>query len=79
MANAPVPSSYFHRSARPRLGSTASRQVSLWLPEPLVQRLADEVGNPNGLSLSDSIRTTLETGLDARKKQCQVEKEKEEK
>jgi metal-responsive CopG/Arc/MetJ family transcriptional regulator len=41
--------------------------VSVRLPEDLVQRLS-EVGNEEGLSLSDTIRVVLERGLSAGKR-----------
>jgi hypothetical protein len=54
------PSSYF-RTASPRRAG-ASKLVSIRLPEELIQRLA-EVGNEEGLSLSDTVRLVLERGL----------------
>jgi metal-responsive CopG/Arc/MetJ family transcriptional regulator len=59
-------SEYF--AASPRVsGGSASHMVSVRLPEDLVQRLA-EVGNEEGLSLSDTIRVVLERGLSAGKR-----------
>jgi len=56
-----VPSAYFGASGRRRT-SSGTHLVSVRLPEELVQRLA-EVGNEEGLSLSDTIRLVLERGL----------------
>ena len=55
------PSKYFlaaSRSQRP----AASQLVSIRVPEDLIRRLA-EVGNEEGLSMSDTIRLVLERGL----------------
>lgn len=56
----PSPSSYFQAAARAR--PAASQLVSIRLPEDLIRRLA-EVGNEQGLSMSDTIRLVLERGL----------------
>ena len=55
------PSSYFRAASTPRRAGT-SKLVSIRLPEELIQRLA-EVGNEEGLSLSDTVRLVLERGL----------------
>jgi hypothetical protein len=55
------PSSYFRAASPPRRSGT-SKLVSIRLPEELIQRLA-EVGNEEGLSLSDTVRLVLERGL----------------
>jgi hypothetical protein len=55
------PSSYFRATSSSRRSGT-SRLVSIRLPEELLQRLA-EVGNEEGLSLSDTVRLVLERGL----------------
>ncbi len=55
------PSTYFvaaSRSQRP----APSQLVSIRIPEDLIRRLA-EVGNEEGLSMSDTIRLVLERGL----------------
>lgn len=57
----PSPSSYFQAAARARPGPS-SQLVSIRLPEDLIRRLAD-VGNEQGLSMSDTIRLVLERGL----------------
>ena len=57
------PSAYFSSSRRGRTAS-ASHLVSVRLPEDLLQRLA-EVGNEEGLAMSDTIRLVLERGLAA--------------
>jgi predicted DNA-binding protein len=57
----PSPSSYFQAGARSRRAAT-SQLVSIRLPEELIRRLA-EVGNQEGLSMSDTIRLVLERGL----------------
>ncbi|MHB1446999.1 MAG: hypothetical protein ACYCTI_01675 [Acidimicrobiales bacterium] len=55
------PSSYF-RAASSSQRRTTSQLVSIRFPEELLQRLA-EVGNEEGLSLSDTVRLVLERGL----------------
>jgi hypothetical protein len=42
--------------------------VSIRLPEDLIQRMA-EVGNEEGLSLSDTVRLVLERGLTTTERQ----------
>jgi hypothetical protein len=59
-------SEYFATSTR-QSGGSSSHMVSVRLPEDLVQRLS-EVGNEEGLSLSDTIRVVLERGLSAGKR-----------
>ena len=61
MESQPSPSSYFQAAARSRRTAT-SQLVSIRLPEDLIRRLA-EVGNEQGLSMSDTIRLVLERGL----------------
>ena len=60
------PSNYFSTTSRARLGSDSPKMVSMWLPDELIKRLASEVGNKAGLSMSDTIRTVLEDGLAVR-------------
>jgi hypothetical protein len=55
------PAQYFRAASRAKRGST-SQLISVRLPEELVQRLAD-VGNQEGLAMSDTIRVVLERGL----------------
>ncbi len=55
------PSTYFKAAARTQQAAT-SQLVSIRLPEDLIRRLA-EVGNEEGLSMSDTIRLVLERGL----------------
>jgi hypothetical protein len=57
----PSPSSYFSAATRSRRAAT-TQLVSIRLPEELIRRLA-EVGNQEGLSMSDTIRLVLERGL----------------
>lgn len=57
------PSSLFVGSSRQSTKS-ASRLISVRLPEELLERLAD-VGNEQGLSMSDTIRLVLERGIRA--------------
>jgi antitoxin component of RelBE/YafQ-DinJ toxin-antitoxin module len=45
----------------------SSQLVSVRLPVELLERLAD-VGNVQGLAMSDTIRLVLERGLSAKKK-----------
>ena len=59
------PSQYFSSSSRNR-GKSASRMISVRLPEDLLQRLA-AVGNDEGLAMSDTIRLVLERGLMSKK------------
>jgi len=61
MRQHPVPSQYFRSGSRAKK-STTSHLISVRLPEELVERLA-EVGNEEGLALSDTIRLVLERGL----------------
>jgi predicted DNA binding CopG/RHH family protein len=57
----PSPSSYFKAASRSQRATT-SQLVSIRVPEDLIRRLA-EVGNEEGLSMSDTIRLVLERGL----------------
>ena len=59
------PSRYFQSSGRERTGLQA-HLISVRLADELLQRLA-EVGNEEGLAMSDTIRLVLERGLAARK------------
>ena len=59
------PSRYFSASGRERTGRTP-HLISVRLPDELLQRLA-EVGNEEGLAMSDTIRLVLERGLAGRK------------
>ncbi len=56
-----VPSAYFTTGQRAQRPS-ASHLVSVRLPDELLRRLA-EVGNQEGLAMSDTIRLVLERGL----------------
>lgn len=60
------PSQYFNASPKNRQGSS-SQLISVRLPVELIERLAD-VGNEQGLAMSDTIRFVLERGLTERKK-----------
>ena len=60
-ANRAGPSSYFSAASRAQR-PPASHLISIRLPDELVRRLA-EVGNEQGLSMSDTIRLVLERGL----------------
>ena len=55
------PSKYFVAASRSQR-SAPSQLVSIRVPEDLILRLA-EVGNEEGLSMSDTIRLVLERGL----------------
>src|SRR6266566_4833030 len=57
------PSSYFSSGSRAPRAST-SHLISLRLSDELMRRLA-EVGNDEGLAMSDTIRLVLEHGLGA--------------
>lgn len=59
------PSRYFQTSGRERSG-LQTNLISVRLADELLQRLA-EVGNEEGLAMSDTIRLVLERGLAARK------------
>lgn len=59
------PSRYFQTSGRERSG-LQTHLISVRLADELLQRLA-EVGNEEGLAMSDTIRLVLERGLAARK------------
>ena len=58
-----TPSQYFAVASRARRNTT-SGLVSVRLPDDLLRRLA-EVGNEQGLAMSDTIRLVLERGLAA--------------
>jgi hypothetical protein len=60
------PSAYFTTGSRARTAS-ASRLISIRLSDDLIRRLA-EVGNDEGLAMSDTIRLILERGLAAPKR-----------
>lgn len=61
MTESPSAGQYFNASSRNGMrGST--RMVSVRMPEELLLRLA-EVGNEEGLAMSDTIRLVLERGL----------------
>jgi len=57
------PSSYFPSGSRAPRAST-SHLISLRLSDELMRRIA-EVGNDEGLAMSDTIRLVLEHGLGA--------------
>ena len=60
------PSAYFTTGSRSKAAS-ASRLISVRLSDDLIRRLA-EVGNDEGLAMSDTIRLILERGLAATKR-----------
>jgi hypothetical protein len=60
-ANRAGPSSYFSAASRAEKPA-ANHLISIRLSDELVRRLA-EVGNEEGLSMSDTIRLVLERGL----------------
>lgn len=59
--NRSAPSAYFDAASRARQPAP-SHLISIRLSDELVRRLA-EVGNEEGLSMSDTIRLVLERGL----------------
>jgi hypothetical protein len=61
----PVPSAYFQAASRASRAPT-NQLISVRLPDDLIRRLA-EVGNDEGLAMSDTIRLVLERGLAATK------------
>ena len=62
MSNPRSPSRYFSTSGRERTGGRAQHLISVRLSDELLQRLA-EIGNEQGLAMSDTIRLVLERGL----------------
>ncbi len=56
-----APSAYFKTGSRARTAS-GSHLISVRLSDDLVRRLA-QVGNDEGLAMSDTIRLVLERGL----------------
>jgi len=66
MSSSRSPSEYFASSGRERTGGRAQHLISVRLPDELLRRLA-EVGNEEGLAMSDTIRLVLERGLAGRK------------
>ena len=60
------PSKYFEASSR-NSGRPATQLISVRLPEELLQRLA-EIGNEEGLAMSDTLRLVLERGIRSGKK-----------
>lgn len=62
MASRNSPSRYFQSSANRTREKGSSHLISFRLSDDLLQRLA-EVGNQEGLSLSDTLRLVLERGL----------------
>jgi hypothetical protein len=63
------PSTYFSSGSRAPRAST-SHLISVRLSDDLVRRLA-EVGNSEGLAMSDTIRLVLERGLTSAKRKKQ--------
>jgi hypothetical protein len=63
MSNRVTPSQYFVAPSRAKRNTT-SGLVSVRLSDELLRRLA-EVGNEQGLAMSDTIRLVLERGLAA--------------
>jgi hypothetical protein len=61
-----APSAYFKTGSRARAGS-GSHLISVRLSDDLVRRLA-EIGNDEGLAMSDTIRLVLERGLASSKR-----------
>jgi len=66
MSGTRSPSKYFSASSRERAAARTQHLISVRLPDELLQRLA-EVGNEEGLAMSDTIRLVLERGLAGRK------------
>ncbi|MDE3206696.1 MAG: hypothetical protein KGQ66_21010 [Acidobacteriota bacterium] len=66
MTERSAPSTYFATSTRAAKSST-NHLISVRLSDDLLARLA-EVGNGEGLAMSDTIRLVLERGLAASKK-----------
>lgn len=66
MSSPKSPSRYFSTSGRERTGGRSQHLISVRLADELLQRLA-EVGNEEGLAMSDTIRLVLERGLAGRK------------
>jgi len=60
-----TPSRYFAASSR-NSGKPASQLISVRLPEDLLHQLA-EIGNQEGLAMSDTIRLVLQRGLRVKK------------
>jgi hypothetical protein len=63
MTERQTPSQYFAVASRAKRNTT-SGLVSVRLPDDLLRKLA-EVGNDQGLAMSDTIRLVLERGLAA--------------
>jgi hypothetical protein len=63
MSERQTPSQYFAVASRAKRNTTTGL-VSVRLPDDLLRRLA-EVGNEQGLAMSDTIRLVLERGLAA--------------
>jgi metal-responsive CopG/Arc/MetJ family transcriptional regulator len=61
--NPQSPSQLFTVNSRSK-GQSTSRLISVRLPETLLAKLA-EVGNEQGLAMSDTIRLVLERGIRA--------------
>ena len=61
MEDRPSPSAYFAKGSRTKTTAT-SHLISVRLSDDLIRRLAD-VGNDEGLAMSDTIRLVLERGL----------------
>ena len=68
MADRTAPSAYFTAASRAAKSST-SHLISVRLSDDLLERLA-EVGNVEGLAMSDTIRLLLERGLAASSKKA---------
>jgi hypothetical protein len=66
MGDQQSPSAYFRSDSRAK-ATSASHLISVRLSDELVRRLA-EVGNDEGLAMSDTIRLVLERGLSAPKR-----------
>jgi hypothetical protein len=66
MGDQPSPSAYFRSGSRAK-PTSASHLISIRLSDELVRRLA-QVGNDEGLAMSDTIRLVLERGLAAPKR-----------
>jgi hypothetical protein len=64
-----APSAYFSAGTRARKATT-THLISVRLTDDLLRRLA-EVGNDEGLAMSDTIRLVLERGLGASKRKKQ--------
>jgi len=61
MDSQPSPSGYFSKASKPRRVAS-NHLISIRVSDELIRRLA-QVGNDEGLAMSDTIRLVLERGL----------------